>query len=298
MAYAGLNRIDEAKATVLEALKRAPKNSGLHGILAGIAWQQNDTATMEHELEATESNGPDGQLQALDMRAALAAGHGQFKQVRLLTKQIEDTANRNNLQEAAAAADAQRAIWEALAGFRPMAQQAASQVLKGDAPNHTALNAAIALALVGEDNRALKIADSAALEHPFDTLVQFVTIPSIKAVAALNHAQPAKAIDLLDGAMVYGRSNLGVLYARGMAYLAMKQGALSAQEFKRLMDARSFNCDPLVTLAKLGLARAYAMQGDKVNSRMAYQDFLAVWKDADPDVPLLRQAKAEYSAVQ
>jgi hypothetical protein len=171
-------------------------------------------------------------------------------------------------------------------------------VLKGDAPNHTALNAAIALALVGEDNRALKIADSAALERPFDTLVQFVTIPSIKAVAALNHAQPAKAIDLLDGAMVYGRSNLGVLYARGMAYLAMKQGALSAQEFKRLMDARSFNCDPLVTLAKLGLARAYAMQGDKVNSRMAYQDFLAVWKDADPDVPLLRQAKAEYSAVQ
>jgi eukaryotic-like serine/threonine-protein kinase len=89
-----------------------------------------------------------------------------------------------------------------------------------------------------------------------------------------------------------------VLYARGMAYLAMKQGAQAAQEFKRLMDARSFYCDPLASLAKLGLARAYAMQGDKVNSRLAYQDFLALWKDADPDVPLLRQAKAEYTSVQ
>ena len=298
MAYAGLNRIDEAKATVVEALKHAPKNSGLHGILAGIAWHQNDFAAMEQEIAATEGSGADGQLLALDIRVALTAGRGQFKQMRLLTKQIEETANRNNLQEAAAAADAQRAIWEALGGFRPMAQQAATQVLKGDAPNRAALNAAVALALVREDDRPLKIAESAALERPFDTLVQFVTIPSIKAVVALNHAQPAKAIDLLDGAMVYGRSNLGVLYARGMAYLAMKQGAQADQEFKRLMDARSFYCDPLVSLAKLGLARAYAMQGDKVNSRLAYQDFLALWKDADPDVPLLRQAKAEYASVQ
>lgn len=298
VAYAGLNRIDEAKATIVEGLKRAPKNSGLHGILAGIAWHQNDAATLEHEIDATESEGPAGQLMALSIRAALAAGHGQFTQMRLLTKQIAETAKQNNLQEAAAAADAQRAIWEALAGFRPMAKQQASQVLNGDAPSHTALNAAIALALIREDDRALKIADRSALERPFDTLVQFVTIPTVKAVVALNHAQPAKAVDLLDGAMVYGRSNLGVLYARGMAYLAMKQGAQAAQEFKRLLDARSFYCDPLVSLAKLGLARAYAMQGDKVNSRLAYQDFLALWQDADPDVPLLRQAKADYASVQ
>ncbi len=297
-AYAGLNRMDEAKATVIEALKRAPKNSGLHGMLAGIAWHQGDATTMEHEIEAANSNGPDGHLLALDFRVALAAGHGEFKQMRLLTDEIEEAANQNNLQEAAAAANAQRAIWEALAGFRPTAQQAASRVLKADPPNRTALNAAMALALIREDDRALKIANEAALEHPFDTLVQFVTIPTIKAIVALNHAQPAKAIDLLDGATVYGRSNLGVLYARGMAYLAAKQGAQAAQEFKRVTDARSFNCDPLASLAKLGLGRAYAMQGDKVNSRLAYQDFLALWKQADPDVPLLRQARVEYAAVQ
>ena len=80
--------------------------------------------------------------------------------------------------------------------------------------------------------------------------------------------------------------------------IARKQGAQAVQEFKRLLDARSVYADPLLSLAKLGLARAYAMQGDKVNSRLAYQDFLALWKDADPDVPLLKEAKDEYVKVQ
>jgi eukaryotic-like serine/threonine-protein kinase len=298
IAYAGLNRMDEAKATAVTALKRAPKNSGLHGILAGIAWNQNDAATMEREINATESSGPDGQLMALSIRAALAAGHGQFKQMRDLTQKVQQTANQSQLQEAAAGAEAQRAIWEALAGFRPLAQQAASRALKDNPSIHVALNAAMSLALVREDDRALKIANDAALQRPFDTLVQFVTIPTLRAVVDLHHAQPAKAIDLLDGAMVYGRSNLGVLYARGIAYLEGRQGAQAAQEFQRVIDARSFSCDPLASLAKLGLARAYVLQGDKVNSRLAYQDFLALWKDADQDVPLLQQARAEYGTVQ
>jgi eukaryotic-like serine/threonine-protein kinase len=144
----------------------------------------------------------------------------------------------------------------------------------------------------------LKIANAAALQRPFDTLVQFVQIPSVKAVVALNHAQAAKAIDLMAGATVYGRSNSGLLYARGVAYLQAKQGAQAAQEFQRLIDVRSVYMDPLASLAKLGLARAYAAQGDKANSRMSYQDFLALWKDADSDIPLLKQAKDEYATVQ
>ena len=98
--------------------------------------------------------------------------------------------------------------------------------------------------------------------------------------------------------MVYGRSNFGVLYARGIAYLEAKQGDQAVQEFQRALDSRSFSCDPLASLAKLGLARAHTMQGDKAASRLAYQDFLALWKDADPDTPLLKQAKAEYAAIQ
>jgi eukaryotic-like serine/threonine-protein kinase len=298
VAYAGLNRMEEAKATVLIALKRVPKNSELHAILAGIAWNQNDTATMERELIATEGSGAAGQLMALVMRASLAAGRGQFKQMRVFTQKIQQAAGQSKLQEAAADADSTRAVWEALAGFRPLAHQAANRTLQGSPPTNVALNAARSLALVGEDDRALKIANDAAIQRPFDTLVQFVQIPSVKAVVALNHAQAAKAIDLLDGAMVYGRSNSGVLYARGVAYLQAKQGVQAAQEFQRLIDVRSVYMDPLASLAKLGLARAYAAQGDKANSRMAYQDFLALWKDADSDIPLLKQARDEYATVE
>src|SRR5207302_7621946 len=129
---------------------------------------------------ATENAGPEGRLTALNMRAALAAGHGQFRQLRALTQKAQDTATQIKLQEAAAEAEAQRAIWEALAGFRPSATEAASRALKTEPPTTVSLNAAMALALLRQDDRALKIADEQALLRPFDTLVQFVSIPSIK----------------------------------------------------------------------------------------------------------------------
>jgi len=298
IAYAGLNRMDEAKATALAGLKRAPNIGSLHTLLAGIAWNQSDAATMERELSAAEATGGDGRLMALSMRAALAAGHGQFQQMRSVMQKMQVAAGESKLQEAVAGADAQRAIWEALVGFRPRAREAANRALGASPPSNLALNAALSLALVREEDRALKIADEAALQRPFDTMVQFVTIPSVKAIVAMNHDQAAKAIDLLDGAMVYGRSNCGVLYARGMAYLQAKQGAQAAQEFQRVIDSRSLTFDPVASLAKLGLARSHALQGDKANSRVAYQDFFALWKDADPDVPLLQQAKAEYASVR
>jgi tetratricopeptide (TPR) repeat protein len=298
IAYAGLNRMEEAKATVLSGLQRAPNNSALRLILAGIAWNQNDAATMEREISAAETGAADGQLLALGMRAALAAGHGQYQQMREFMHQMQAAAAKNNLQEAVANSDAQRAAWEALAGFRPLAQQAANRALQGSPPANTAVNAAIALALVRENERALKIAEDNALERPFDTLLQFVTIPMVKAVVALNQSQSAKAIDLLDGAMVYGRSNPGLLYARGMAYLQAEQAPQAVQEFQRVIDSRSVYVDPLASLAKLGMARGYALQGDKANSRMAYQDFFALWKDADPNIPLLKQAQTEYAAVR
>ena len=298
IAYAGLNRMEEAKATVLAGLKRAPNNGILHSILAGIAWNQNDAAGMERELAAAEGGGPDGQLLSLNMRAALAAGHGQFKQMRELIGKMQGAANQNRLQEAVAGADAQRAVWEALVGFSALARQTSDRALRGDPSTHVSLTAAISLALIRQDDRALKIAGDAALERPFDTLVQFVTIPTVKAIVAMNHAQPAKSIDLLDGAMVYARANPEVLYARGMAYLQEKKGTEAAEEFQRAINNRNVSIDPVSSLAKLGLARAYALQGDKANSRMAYQDFLALWKDADPDVPLLKQAKAEYQTVR
>jgi tetratricopeptide (TPR) repeat protein len=298
LAYAGLSRMAEAKATVVSGLQRSPGNPALRLTLAGIAWNQNDAATMEREISTAETGAADGAVSALEMRAAYAAGHGQYKQMREFMKKMQDAAAKNNLQEAVAGADTQRSAWEALAGFRPQAKQLAENSLKTMPPPGTALNAAIVLAYLGDSTRALKIADDTALERPYDTLVQFVNVPMVKALVLMNQSQPAKAIDLLDGAMVYGRANAALLYTRGLAYLQEKQGPQAVQEFQRVIDNRSVMVDPLASFAKLGMARGYALQGDKANSRMAYQDFLALWKDADPYIPLLKQVKAEYAAVK
>jgi serine/threonine protein kinase/Flp pilus assembly protein TadD len=297
-AYAGLNRMDEAKATVLAGLKVAPKNVGMHNILAGIAWNQNDQATVERELSALEAAGPDGQLSALMMRTDLAVGGGQYRQMRSLLQKNQELASQAKLQETVAGLDAQRAVWEAIAGFRQQAKDAANRALQNNPPSNVSLNAAVALGLIRDQERALKIANDVATQRPYDTIAQFVRIPTVRAIVEWNNEQPLKAIDLLDGAMVYARANQGVLYARGLAYLQAGQGAQAAQEFQMVYDNRSVYADPLTSLAKLGLARAYALQGDKSRSRLAYQDFLALWKDADPDVPLLKQARDEYAKVQ
>ena len=297
-AYAGLNRMDEAKATVLAGLKVAPKNVGMHDILAGIAWNQNDQATLERELTALEAAGPDGQLSALGMRTDLAVGGGQYRQMRSLLQRNQEVASQAKLQETVAGLDAQRAVWEAIAGFRQQAREAVNRALQNNPPSNVSLNAAVALALIRDHERALKIANDVAAQRPYDTNAQFVRIPTVKAIVEWNNQQPLKAIDLLDGAMVYARANQGVLYARGLAYLQAGQGAQAAQEFQMVIDSRSVYADPLTSLAKLGLAKAYALQGDKSRSRLAYQDFLALWKDADPDVPLLKQARDEYAKVQ
>ena len=298
LAYAGLNRMDEAKATAQAGLKRVPSNSELQWMLAGVAWNQNDVTLLESELTATEDSGAGGKMLALGTRAALAAGHGKYRQMRAFMKNMEDAAKSNNLPEAVAVGDAQRSAWEALGGVGPSARQDAERALKASPSTNVALNSAITFSLLHSDKRALKIASDASVQRPYDTLMQFVTIPLIKSIVAMNSGQPTKAIDLLDGAMVYARSNQGVLYARGLAYLQAKQGAQAAQEFQRVIDSRSVFSDPLSSLARLGLGRAYALQGDKQKSRVAYQDFLALWRDADPDVPLLKQARQEYARLQ
>jgi tetratricopeptide (TPR) repeat protein len=298
LAYAGLNRMEEAKATVGSGLQRAPGNAALHLTLAGIAWNQNDPATMEREISAAETGAADGAVSALGMRAAYAAGRGRYTQMREFMQKMQEAAAKSNLQEGVASADTQRSAWEALAGFRSQAKQLAESAMKTTPPPGTALNAAIVLAFLGESDRALKIADDMAMERPYDTFAQFVNVPMVKALVLMNHSQPAKAIDLLDGAMVYGRANTALLYTRGLAYLQEKQGQQAVQEFQRVIDNRSVTLDPLASFAKLGMARGYALQGDKANSRMAFQDFLALWKDADPNIPLLKQVKAEYATVQ
>jgi eukaryotic-like serine/threonine-protein kinase len=219
--------------------------------------------------------------------------------MRELGKKGRDAAERLSLKESAASELAQEAITEAIYGEKPKAQEDATQALKMSSSPAIVINSAIALAVTGEDSKALKIAEDVGKQRPYDTNVQSVEVPLVRALIELNHGNAAKAIDLMDGAMVYGRANTAVLYLRGAASLKAGQGGDAAQAFQRVLDLKAFTwVDTVVPLSRLGLARAYALERDQARSRVAYQDFLAQWKDADAGVPLLKDAKAEYGRVQ
>ena len=297
-AYVGLNRLDEAKATVNQALQKKLGSSYLHLQLAGIALAQNDMATVEREVELAKV-GPDGEMNVFGGRSAIAACRGQMRQSREFGQKSRDAAERLNLKEGAANEYTQEAFMEAIVLNKSRALEDVAQGLRLSNSPNVVLNSAITLAIAGEDKRAAKLADDVARQRPYDTLVQFASVPLVKAQIEINNGNPAKAIDLLDGAMIYARVNTAVLYVRGNAYLKAGQGGEAVQAFQRMLELRNvFPIDPLIPLANLGLGRAYALQKDTAHSRIAYQDFLAQWKDADEDVRLLQQAKAEYGKVQ
>jgi tetratricopeptide (TPR) repeat protein len=202
------------------------------------------------------------------------------------------------LKEVAASIEAQEGLWEALVGYKNEARVATTRALNASNSSKVAVAAASTLALIGDEERALKLAGDVALQRPFDTIVQYVQVPVVKAVVELKKNQPAKAIDLLDGAMVYARADAGVSYARGLAYLQEKKGAEAVQAFQRVLDLKLLQPDSVMALSRLGLARAYTMQGDQSRARIEYQNFLALWKDADPDIPILRDAKVEYEKIK
>ena len=299
MAYEGLNRIDEARASLQAGLQRYPNNASLHGMLAGLALTQNDQTTAEHELQVAESCGPEGEFWAAEIKMNLAASHGQLQQARSSQQRLVALAERANLKETAMNSLAQEAVWEALFGLRPQAMSTADMALKNSSSPSVAVNAAFAHALSGDEAKAQQIMGTVAGARPFDTFIQNVEMPLLNALIQLNHGNHAQAIDLLNTAVVYARANTGVLYTRGMAYLEAKQANEAIQEFQKILSLRTlYPEDPIGPLASLGIARAQAQLGDLAKSRIAYQDVLAVWRNADPDTPMVKKAKEEYAKVQ
>jgi hypothetical protein len=170
--------------------------------------------------------------------------------------------------------------------------------------------AAFALALSGDSSRSLMLANDLERRFPEDTSVQFNYMPTLRALLALKNNDPRKAIELLQIAIPYELAVPGIdfiaffgslypTYVRGEAYLASHQGAEAAMEFQKILNHRGLVFgDPVGAMARLQLGRAYAQSGDQIKARAAYQDFLVLWKDADPGIPILHQAQAEYAKLQ
>ena len=168
--------------------------------------------------------------------------------------------------------------------------------------------AALTLAIAGDAARARALADDLAKRFSADTMVKSHWLPAIRAEIELKNGDPRQAIELLQAAATYelgqpmffiDRGCLIPAYARGQAYLRARQGSAAAGEFQKFLDHRGlvWNC-ATAPLARLGLARAYALAGDAAKARAAYQDFFALWKDADSDIPALREARTEYAKLE
>ena len=165
---------------------------------------------------------------------------------------------------------------------------------------------AFALALSGESSRSQTLTDDLARRFPEDTLVRFTYVPTLRGLLAVNHSKPLVAIELLQAAIPYesgmntwGQGSFYPAYVRGVAYLAARNGREAAVEFQKIIDHRGIVIsDPIGALAHLQLGRAYALSGDKTEAKSAYREFLTLWKDADPDITVLREAKAEYAKLQ
>jgi serine/threonine protein kinase/tetratricopeptide (TPR) repeat protein len=301
-AYAGLNRVEEARATINTVLQHKGSTASFHTVLANLDWAQGKDADIEKELQSASVT-PDGQLNALGFRFALASNRGQIRQAREFAHQVDDVFSSLHLQ-GRADVEAQLAGIEVLVGNHDEANSDASEALKLSRTLSVTGNVAYTFAILRQDQKAIALADEIQRDHPNNTIAINVTVPMIRAITLLRpanpaKADPAKAIDLLNSAAVYARTDTGVFYTRGIAYEQAGRYAEAQQDLQKIMDMKSHSGpDMMFVVAQLELGRVFQKQGDKPKARIAYQNFLADWKGADPDLPILHEAKAEYARLQ
>jgi tetratricopeptide (TPR) repeat protein len=299
--YIALNRLDEARTAVEEAQARGLDSPDLHLFMYLLAFLQNDAAAMAQQL-AWAAGKPGVEDPLLDFEAATAAYSGKMEKARGLARRAVASAQQAEEKETAAGYAANAALREALFGNAVEARQWATTALGLSNGRDVQFSAALALALAGDAVRAQSLADDLDKRFPEFTVIQFNYLPTIRAQLALSRNDPSKAKEALQPAMPYELGLPGQLYPvymRGEAYLAAHQGNEAAAEFQEILDHRGIVLNsPNGALAHLQLGRAYALQGDTAKAKAAYHDFLTLWKDADPDIPILKQAKAEYARLQ
>jgi tetratricopeptide (TPR) repeat protein len=293
-----LNRFDEAKEIYEQGLAQKLDPPGFHAALYTIAFVRGDTAAMQSQLDWARGKPNEGG--SLLWQENTTAYLGQWRRARELNQRRVDSQLSRNLKENAAFTISANALRAAVTGNCQQAREdiARTSALPRAGASFSALG--LALALCGELGQAQSLADEYAKQYPKDTLVNAIWLPAIRAAIEIRRNNPAQAIQFLQSANRYDR--VGVYwpeYLRGQAYLAQGAGAQAANEFQKILDRRGLApTSVLYPLAHLGLARAAALAGDMAKARKSYQDFLALWKDADADLPILIEAKKEYEKLK
>jgi tetratricopeptide (TPR) repeat protein len=306
VSYISLGQIDEARAVLDQALAHDPNDGSLHLDGYYLAFLSHDDAKMqEHAAWASGKPGFEDWMFAAE--SDTAAYYGRLSEADDLTQRAIDSANRNDEKESAAFWQASEALRQAEFGDSAAAHRTALHALSLNHAPGVKLAAALAIARSGDAGGARKLADGLNRDFPVDTLIQAYWLPTIRSAIELDSGRPSRAIELLKQTQPYELAQtlqfdvatMYPVYLRGLAYLRAGQSEQAFAEFRKIVDHRHAAINfPIASLAYLQLARAREANRDREGSRRAYQDFFTVWKDADPDIPILRQAKEEYAKLQ
>jgi len=297
-AYIWLGRFEEARTVAQAALQKTNDAPLFHAELANVALIEGDAASFAKETQLGAGDPASLIDFALLPEAGRTAGHGQLRKAEQLLSRIEDASRSAGLPESQAQAVCNRAQYVALIGARNHTKVDLSAALAVEQSERISTCVAEAEAMMGNDAGALKIVDDLARKRPHDTWVRSLWVPAVRARIEVNHGNGAKALDLLKSAAPYANAWVDVRTLHGLALLANHQPQEAEKILQSVLAMHDPYQDPNLWLAQLYLARAYAMEGDHTRARTAYQDFLASWKDADPDLPLLAAAKSEYANQQ
>jgi len=311
-SYLALERTAEAEKTLQRASERKLDIPDFYVQRYVIAFLKDDKTGMELEAALPrEKPGVDDWMS--NAEAFVSAYSGHLEEARKMSRRAADLARKAERRDTEALYEADAAMREALFGNALAAMQRTGDAVELSKSRDVEYEAAFALALSGDSSRSQGLTEDVSRRFPEDTIVRFTYVPTIRALVALNHSQPSKAIELLQTAIPYeggtpieggsefllGAGSLYPAYVRGLAYLASHHGAEAAAEFQKVLDHRGIVLsDPIGALAHLQSGRAYALSGDQSKAKSAYQDFLTLWKDADANIPILKQAKAEYARLQ
>jgi serine/threonine protein kinase/tetratricopeptide (TPR) repeat protein len=298
--YMALERFDEAKSTIERAEAKHSDYAGVHDTLYDLAYHRGDSAEMARQFTWSVTNKKD--LDFVFFREfETEASRGRLEKAREFSRRSVEAARQNEMREEAAFWTAMAALRQGSFGHLTEARKGATEALSASTGRDVRFTSAIALAEAGELSRAENIAGELNRRFPKDTLVNTFLLPDIHAEIEISRGNGPRAVDLLQTTSPFelGQGCLLSIYERGQAWLLARNGVAAAAEFQKFLLHPGIvrNC-PSGVLAHLGLARAYALSDDTPKSRTAYQDFFALWKDADPDIPILRQAKAEYAKLQ
>jgi eukaryotic-like serine/threonine-protein kinase len=303
-----LNRLAEAKDTYRQALDRMLDGTYLHADRYVIAFLENDAAEMQRQIQLARDM-PGAEDWLFSLQSDTAAYAGQLSKARELSRQAVESAQHSELYEVAAIWKLNAAVREAEFGNASQARAAVEEGLKLATTRDSRTLAALVLARTGDSARAMARADDLQKQFPQNTELYYYWLPVIRAAIQLDRGNPAEALKLLEPAAPYelgyprpqleGGSLLYPAYLRGQALLLLHRGTEAAAEFQKLIDQRAVvvNC-PLGALARLWLGRAHALEGDGAVARKSYEEYLILWKNADPDIPILIAAKSEYAKLK